>query len=80
MFHDVSKIVLCSRRTTFATFSEDALHFWWRRSTLDTSGVILRGRRSTLDVSCCVFFVNLIVSAAQSGDKVPIRRGKRGIL
>ena len=29
MFHDVSKIVLCGRRNTFATFSKDALHFSW---------------------------------------------------
>ena len=43
-----------------------------KRSTLDTSDVILRGRRSILDVSCCVFFANLIVSAARSGDKVQI--------
>ena len=27
MFHDVSKVVLCGRRNTFATFSEDALFF-----------------------------------------------------
>ena len=27
MFQDVSKVVLCGRRNTFATFSEDALHF-----------------------------------------------------
>ena len=31
-----------------------------------------RGRRSTLDVSCCVFFVNRIGRAASSGDKVQI--------
>ena len=31
-----------------------------------------RGRRSTLDLSCCVFFANLIVTAASSGDKVQI--------
>ena len=42
------------------------------RSTLDTSDVILRGRRSTLDMSCCVFSANRIVSAARSGDKVQI--------
>ena len=30
-----------------------------RRSTLETSIVILRGRRSTSDVSCCVFFYTL---------------------
>ena len=66
------KIVLCGRCNTFATCSEDVLHFRGRRSTLDTSDVILRGRRSTLDVSCCVFSVNRIVSAVQSGDKVQI--------
>ena len=41
-------------------------------STFDTSDVILRGRRSTLDVSCCVFLANGMVSAARSGDKVQI--------
>ena len=30
------------------------------------------GRRSTSDVSCCVFFANRIVRAASSGDKVQI--------
>ena len=30
MFHCVSKIVLCGRRNTFATCSEDALHFSWQ--------------------------------------------------
>ena len=34
--------------------------------------VIFRGRRSTLDVSCCVFFANRIGRAASSGDKVQI--------
>ena len=33
---------------------------------------IFRGRRSTLDVSHCVFFVNRIGRAASSGDKVQI--------
>ena len=27
---DVSKVVLCGRRDTFATSSEDALHFSWQ--------------------------------------------------
>ena len=43
-----------------------------RRSTLDTSDLILRGRRSTSDVSCCLFFANRIASTAQIGDKVHI--------
>ena len=33
MFHDVSKVALCGRRNTFATFSEDdedALHVAWQ--------------------------------------------------
>ena len=29
-FGNVSKIVLCGRRNTFATFSEDALQFSWQ--------------------------------------------------
>ena len=30
IFDDVSKVVLCGRRDTFATFSDDALHFSWQ--------------------------------------------------
>ena len=30
VFCNVSKVVLCGRRNTFATFSEDALQFWWQ--------------------------------------------------
>ena len=30
MFYNVSKIVLCGRRNTFATFSEDAFQFSWQ--------------------------------------------------
>jgi len=55
-------------RNTFATFSEDALQFSWQAQQFI---VILRGRRSTLDVSCCVFFVNRNVRAA-SDDNVQI--------
>ena len=46
--------------------------FRGRRSTLETSDVILRGRRSTFDVSCCVFVANRIVSAGRSGDRMQI--------
>ena len=45
-----------------------------RHSTMDLPIVILRGRRSTLDVSRCEFFANRIVRAASSGDKVQILR------
>ena len=30
MFQDASKVVLCGRGNTFATFSEDVLHFSWK--------------------------------------------------
>ena len=35
---------------------------------------IFRGRRSTSDVSCCLFFATCICRAARSGDKVQIAR------
>ena len=73
VFCNVSKVVLCGRRNTFATFSQDKLQFKrGRRSTLDVSIVISRGKCSTLDVSCCVFFANRMVRAASSGNKVQI--------
>ena len=30
IFDDVSRVVLCGRRNTFATFSDDGLHFSWQ--------------------------------------------------
>ena len=39
---------------------------------MDVSIVIFRGKRSTLDVSCCAFFANRIGRAAPSGDKVQL--------
>ena len=72
MFQDASKVVLCGRRNTVAIFSKDALHFSWQAQHFGHLWFILRGRRSTLDVSCCVFFGNRIVSAARSGGKVQI--------
>ena len=76
MFQDLSKAVKFGRGTTSATFSDDASQFssWQAQhfEDLRASEVILRGRRSTLDVSCCVFSANRNVSAARSGDKVQI--------
>ena len=51
-------------------FQKMTSFFRGRRSTLQTSIVILRGRRSTLDVPCCVFFANRTVKAASSGENV----------
>ena len=71
---EFNKVVLhmCGRRSTFAAFSEMRYIFRRKRSTLETSHVILRGTRSTLDVSCCCLLATRIVSAARSGDKVQI--------
>jgi hypothetical protein len=40
-------------------FQKMISNFRGRHSTLETSMLILHGRRSTLDVSCCVFFCEL---------------------
>ena len=72
MFHNVSKVVLCNRRVLSHRFQKMACLFHGRRSTLETSIVILCGRRSTSDVSCCVFLANRIGRAASSGDNVQI--------
>ena len=72
VFGNLSNVLLPGRRDTFATLSEDELHFRGRRSTLDMSSFILRGRRSISDVSCYVFSAIRIVKVARSGDKVQI--------
>ena len=57
MFHNVSKVVLCGRRNTFATFSE----------VIQFSRQAQHFRRVMLP-----FFANRIVWAGSSGDKVQI--------
>jgi len=49
--------------------------FRGRPSTLDVSIFILRGRHSTFDGWCSVFFANRIVRAASSGDNVHCMAG-----
>ena len=49
-----------------------------RCSTLDVPSFMLRGRRSTSDVSCCVFSANGIVRAARSGEQMYFVRMKFG--
>ena len=46
--------------------------FRGKRSTLETSDVILRGTRSALDVWRCEFSANRIVRAASNGENVQI--------
>ena len=72
VFCNVSKVVLCARRNTLVSFSQDELQFSWQAQHFGRVHFILRGRRSTLDVSCCVFFANRIVRAAARADKVQI--------
>ena len=50
-----------------------------RRSTLDVSSVILRGRHSTLDMSCCVFLRIALAGLRQVATRCRFR-GRRGIL
>ena len=63
MFRNVWKMVLCGRRYTLASFSEDTFHFRGRRSTLDVSIFILHGRHSTLEESCCLFFASKFITS-----------------
>ena len=67
-WHFVIPTCFRTRRRSFCVASAILLRrfqkmrssFRGRRSTLATSMVISRGRRTTLDVSCCVFFANRI--------------------
>ena len=72
MFQDASESFCGAGAILLLHFQKMCCIFRGRRRTLDTSDVILRGRRSTLHVSCCVFFANRMVSAARSGRKVQI--------
>jgi hypothetical protein len=45
---------VCDRQKKIASFSEDEINFPGKHNTLDVSIFILRGRRSTLEKSCCV--------------------------
>ena len=76
VFCNVSKVVLCGRGrgNTFATFSQDELQISWQAQHFGRVHivVILRGRRSTLDVSRCVTLANRNGRAASSGGKVQI--------
>ena len=74
VFCNVSKVVLCGRRNTFATFSEDALQFSWQaqhfgRVHRHFAWQAQHFRRVVLRF---FFLANRIVRAASSGDKVQI--------
>ena len=61
-------------------FQKMRCSFRGSRSTLDVSIVIGRGRRRTLDVSCCVFFLRIALSGLCQVATRCTFRGRRGIL
>ena len=72
MFCNVSKVVLCGRRNTFTTFSQDELQFSWQAQHF---GRVHRHFAASAALYTCrvaCFFANRIVRAASSGDKVQI--------
>ena len=72
VFHNVSKKNCVAGAVLFLRFQKMSCIFRGKRSTLDKSVFILRGRRSILNMSCGSFFANRIVRAASSGDHVQI--------
>ena len=68
---------------SFTPFSEDALQCLWQAQHFGRAHciliVILRGRRSTLDVSCCVFLRIALAELRQVATRCRFR-GRRGIL
>ena len=66
----VSKVVLCGRRNTFATFPEDEFQFSWQAQHFGDlhRHFAWQGQHFRR----CVFFANRIVRAAWSGDNVQI--------
>ena len=76
MFHDVSKVVFCSKRNTFATFSEDALHFLWQAQHFGDLWQAQHFRRVVLRFFCESHCQRCATwwKGARSGDNVQIPR------
>ena len=75
MFCNISKVVLCGRRNTFASFSEDEFQFSWQVQHFGRVHLHFAWQAQHfiyIDASCGVIFANRIVRAASSGDKVQI--------
>ena len=72
-FCNASKVVLCGRRNTFATFSEDALQFSWQAQHFGRVHRHLAWQAQHVRrVLLRVFIANRIGRAASSGDRVQI--------
>ena len=82
MFHNASKVVFYGRRNTLLLrlFQKMICILRGRRIALEISVVILRCRRSTSDVSRCVFLASPNVRSPSSGDCVQIPWQAWGIL
>ena len=72
MFRHVSKVVLRDRRNTFATFSEDALHFSWQAQHFGDLHRHFAWQAQHLRRVVLRIFANRIVRAVRSGAKVQI--------
>ena len=74
MFHNVSEAVLCDRRNTLASLSEDELHFSQQAQHFGDlhRHFAWQAQRRVAASRCVCFFANRIVRAASSGDNVQI--------
>ena len=82
VFGNVSKVVLCGRRNTFATFSEDALHVSWQaqyfpdHSRPSSSFCVAGSALETCHVAC---FSRIALSGLRQVVTRCKSRGRRGI-
>ena len=72
VFRNVSKMVLCDRRDTFATFSEDALQFSWQAQHFGRVHRHLAWQAQHFRRVMLRAFANRIGRAESGGDKVQI--------
>ena len=75
----MTKVVLCGSRHTFATFSEDELHFFvagGRRCTLETS-ILAGAALTTCRVAC---FLRITLPGLREVVTMCKFRGRRGVL
>ena len=68
----MSKVVLCGRRSSFASFSEDALHFSWHAQHFGRVHRHFAWQAQHFRFVLWLVFANRIVRAASSGDNVQI--------
>ena len=72
MFRNLSKVVLCGRRNTFVSFSEDALQFLWQAQHFGHVHLHFAWQAQHFREVVLRGFANRIARAALSGDTVQI--------